>query len=138
MTSLNAWLVRGRVLIAQFVGDVSASEARTVNADMQRMIGADGIAPVHVIVDMTHVSHVPTNVRDVMSGMRVDYPEKSGWTVIVSRSPVARFVAAVVAQILRQKVRSVPDLDSAYQFLWTADPTLPPEARPAPTAEAGV
>lgn len=138
MSASNVWLVHGRVLVAEFTGDVSGSHVRTVNLDMQAMIGEAGIAPVHVIVDMTRVERLPTNLRDVMGSMRVDYPEKSGWTVVVSGSSVARFVAAITAQFLRQRVRSVPTLDDAYRFLWTADATLPPEARPAPPANAGV
>lgn len=138
MSASNTWLVTGRVLVAEFSGEVTGSEARAVNAGMQAMIGEEGIAPVHVIVDMTRVERLPANLRDVMSGMRVDYPEKSGWTVVVSGSAIARFVAAITAQVLRQKVRSVSDVEDAYRFLWTADKTLPPEARPAPPAKAGV
>lgn len=138
MPVANQWLVVGRVLHARVWGEPTAADAYAMNAEMLQMISADGVAPVHVIVDLTDLVRLPSDVREIMSGMRIEQPEKSGWTVVVSRSAIARFVAALTAQFLRQKVRAVSELDAALTFLWSSDSTLPPEARPAPPASTGV
>jgi hypothetical protein len=138
MPAANVWLVKGRVLHARFWGEPRAADAYAINAEMLRMISADGVAPVHVIVDLIDVVRLPSNMREIMGGMRIEQPQKSGWTIIASRSVMARYIATLTAQFLRQKVRAVSDLDAAYAFLWATDSTLPPEARPAPPAGAGV
>lgn len=138
MTALNQWLVQGRVLYARFDGEVAVDHVMAFNAEMQRWIGEEGVAPVHVILDLFGVDRLPSNIRDLMGKMRVDHPEKSGWTVIVSSSPMTRFIAAVTAQILRQKVHAAHTLHDACLFLVQADTTLPPASAFTPPAGAGV
>jgi len=134
MAATIEWLLPGRILRAHFWGEVTADEALAVNDEMQGWIGQDGIGPVHVILDLTGLEQLPPNIRGVMSKMRVDHPEKSGWTMVVGGSPAIRFIAAVTAQVLRQKVRLAPSVDDAHRFLERADLTLPPASASATSA----
>ncbi|MBL8148248.1 MAG: hypothetical protein JNL34_17865 [Anaerolineae bacterium] len=138
MAATIEWLLPGRVLRAHFWGEATGAEALAVNDEMQGWIGQDGIAPVHVILDLTGLEQLPPNIRGVMSKMRVDHPQKSGWTMVVGGSPAIRFIAAVTAQVLRQKVRLATSVDDACAFLRRADLTLPPASSPAPPAGTAV
>lgn len=134
----NEWQVQGRIVLMRFREELTAAEVIAANEELQHWIGGEGIAPVHVIADLSDVTRLPANIRELMGKMRVDHPEKSGWTVVISSSPMARFIATVTAQVLHQKVRAASSQAEAWRYLWRIDPTLPPAHNPAPPVAPGV
>lgn len=137
MPASNEWMVPGRVLLTIIAGDLQLAEIQASNSEAQDWIGAQGVGPVHSIVELNSVERYPTSLKDIRSMVRADHPEKMGWVILVSDHTIVRFLTSTIAQLLRQKVRTFNRLDEACAFLWQDDPTLPAEARPVTTRLSG-
>src|SRR4051794_38985593 len=118
------WYVEGRVILEEAYGDVTIDELIRFNAEVTQLIVEKGIAPVHVIVDLTKVEKYPPSLREVLGTMRQKHPEKVGWMLIVTENPVLRFVASMVFQIARLKLRTFSTLAQAKVFLAEMDETV--------------
>ena len=118
------WYVEGRVILEEAFGDVTVEELIRFNAEVTTLIVDQGIAPVHVIVDLTKVEKYPSSLREVLGTMRQKHPEKVGWMLVVTESPIMRFVASTVFQIARLKLRTFATLQQAKGFLAEIDETV--------------
>jgi hypothetical protein len=118
------WYVEGRVILEEAYGDVTIDELIRFNAEVTQLIVEKGIAPVHVIVDLTKVEKYPPSLREVLGTMRQKHPEKVGWMLIVTENPVLRFVASTIFQLARLKLRTFTTLQQAKGFLAEMDETV--------------
>jgi hypothetical protein len=118
------WYIEGRVILEEAFGDVTIEELVRFNAEVTTLIAEKGIAPVHVIVDLSKVEKYPPSLREVLSTMRQKAPEKVGWMLIVTENPIMRFVASMVFQIARLKLRTFSTLAQAKVFLAEMDETV--------------
>ena len=118
------WYVEGRVILEEAFGDVTMEELVRFNAEVTTLIAEQGVAPVHVIVDLSKVEKYPPSLREVLSTMRQKAPEKVGWMLIVTESPIMRFVASTVFQIARLKLRTFATLPQAKTFLTDMDDSV--------------
>jgi hypothetical protein len=118
------WYVEGRVILEEAYGNVTIEELVRFNAEVTTLIIEKGIPPVHVIVDLTRVEKYPSSLREVMSTMRQKAPEKVGWMLIVTENPIMRFVASMVFQLVRLRLRTFATMEQAKGFLAEIDETL--------------
>jgi SepF-like predicted cell division protein (DUF552 family) len=118
------WYVEGRVILEEAFGDVTIEELVRFNAEVTALIVNEGIAPVHVIVDLSKVEKYPSSLREVLGTMRQKNPEKVGWMMIVTESPVMRFVASTVFQLARLKLRTFATMQQAKMFLAEIDESV--------------
>ena len=77
-----------------------------------------------MIVDLSKVEKYPPSLREVLGTMRQKAPEKVGWMLIVTESPIMRFVASTVFQIARLKLRTFATMPQAKAFLAEMDETV--------------
>jgi len=118
------WYVEGRVILEEAYGNVTIEELVRFNAEVTALIVEKGIPPVHVIVDLTRVEKYPSSLREIMGTMRQKSPEKVGWMLIVTDSPILRFIASTIFQLARLKLRTFATLPQARQFLAENDDPL--------------
>ena len=118
------WYIEGRVIIEEVYGNVTIDELVRFNAEVTTLISEKGVPPVHVIVDLTRVEKYPPSLREIMGTMRKNDSAKVGWMLIVTESPVMRFIASTIFQLARLKLRTFPTLPQAQQFLAENDDTL--------------
>jgi len=118
------WYVEHRVILEEAYGNVMIEELIQFNAEVTDLIVDQGIAPVHVIVDLTKVEKYPPSLREVLGTMRQKSPEKVGWMLIVTENPIMRFVASTVFQIARLKLRTFATMPQAKGFLAEMDETV--------------
>jgi hypothetical protein len=121
------WVVQGRVVLEKAFGDVTIEELVRFNAEVTTLIAEQGIAPVHVIVDLTNVGKYPSSLKDIMSTMRQRVPDKVGWMLVVTQNPIMRFVASIIFQLARLRVRMFQTIQEALDFLKENDDSLPPD-----------
>ena len=118
------WYIEKRVILEEAFGNVTIEELVQFNAEVTALIANEGIAPVHVIVDLTKVEKYPSSLREVLGTMRQKNPEKVGWMMVVTESPIMRFVASTIFQIARLKLRTFSTLQQAKGFLAEMDETV--------------
>jgi hypothetical protein len=118
------WYIEGRVILEEAYGNVTIDELVRFNAEVTTLITEKGVPPVHVLVDLTRVEKYPSSLREIMATMRKNDPSKVGWMLIVTESPIMRFVASTVFQLARLKLRTFATMAQARQFLAENDDTL--------------
>ena len=122
-----SWLIKNKVIILQYIGDVTIEEIQKV-ADYGNPIISGASAPlVHVIVDETQMTDHPKNVLQGVKAMNTTLSNpKLGWLYFVSiPSEVISFVTKMVLSAARTRYRVVDTLDEAKAALMEADSTLP-------------
>ncbi len=118
------WYVPKRLILEKAFGDLTVEELVRFNAEVTTMITNEGTAPVHVIADLTKVERYPSSLRDILNTMRQNNPEKVGWMVVVTENPIMRFVASMIFQMARLRLRIFPTMAQAVAFLNEMDDTL--------------
>ena len=118
------WYVPKRLILEKAFGDLTVEELVRFNAEVTTMITNEGTAPVHVIADLTKVERYPSSLRDILNTMRQNNPEKVGWMVVVTENPIMRFVASMIFQMARLRLRIFPTMAQAVAFLNDIDDTL--------------
>jgi len=118
------WYVPKRLILEKAFGDVTMEELLRFNAEVTKLIADEGVTPVHVIADLSKVGRYPSSLRDILGTMRQNNPEKMGWMVVVTENPMMRFVASIIFQIARLRLRMFPTMQQALAFLAETDETL--------------
>jgi hypothetical protein len=118
-----SWYEEQRVILTKLNGNVTLDELKEIDRQLIEFIRA-GTPLVHLIVDMTEMDKMPTNVTQVNGALQHLNEDGLGWTILVGASPIIRFVGGVVAQIARMRFRALPTFSEALTFLTAQDSTL--------------
>lgn len=118
------WIVPERVLLGRLWGDLQPEEIRRLAPGIHEE-AARGQAPVYVIVDTIRVSHTPISMRELNSFLNRDDDKKTGLFILISENRIARFMGAVIMQLIGLNMRIFNDRPSAFRFLNEIDSTLP-------------
>ncbi len=117
------WKVKDRLILETAFGVITVEELVRFNEEVTKMIIEEGTSPVHIIADLTKVERYPP-LRDILSAMRKTAPDKVGWMVVVTENPIMRFLASMIFQIARLRLRMYPTMQQAMAFLTDVDVTL--------------
>ena len=118
------WYVQGRVVLEKLFGDVTVADLVRLNAEVTTLLIQEGVAPVHMVVDLTAVEKYPTKLNDVICTIQKRVPEKEGWVLVVTENPILRFFASMVLQFARLRLRTFKTIPEAVGFLSENDQTL--------------
>jgi hypothetical protein len=124
----TSWLVDGRVLLIESSGVTGVQDWHTIQEVAYDAIEAAGKPPqvhiVHKVIDHAAVSNQSYRVAEIRSTIRQH--SLIGWVIIVTEQPdpILRFIATIVAQILRQRFRIVPDMTEALDLLKRFDASI--------------
>ena len=85
---------------------------------------SSGVAPVHIVVDLTRMETIPTNLKQNMSmGDYLRHPNL-GWTVLVGGNVLVNFMLSILSQVFQMKYTKRETVEEALAFLAEHDPTL--------------
>jgi hypothetical protein len=124
----TSWLVEGRVLLIESSGVSGVADWRTIQQVAYDAIETAGKPPqvhiIHQVLDHAAISNQSYRVAEVRSSIR-QHP-LIGWVIIVTEQPdpILRFIATIVAQILRQQFRIVPNMTDALELLKRLDASI--------------
>lgn len=117
------WHVPKRVLYQCVVGDTSLEEYQALNRETLAAL-ADGIAPVHCIADVLGVGKYPHDPEAVQRVLNTDTQGRLGWYVLVSDSPLVRFLAMLVVHASHPFLHTTASVAAAKTFLQARDSSL--------------
>jgi hypothetical protein len=120
-----AWHVEKRIVMVKMFGLLSDNEANEIGQiNSQRL--AEGIAPVHMIVDTTELEKFPTNLRQNSQFMAYLRAPSLGWVIVIglTNNVLAKFAVSVISQVIKFRLAERQSVADALTFLQGNDPTL--------------
>jgi len=120
------WYVERRVILVQIEGSLDLEKASELNRQIVAFID-QGDAPVHVIVDLTQLGAIPTNLLKLREASHVVGHAGVGWIVVIGvHNPFINFIGSMLVQLGRlAHYRVMPTIDEAYAELSKVDDSLP-------------
>ncbi len=117
------WVDEKRIIYTRLTGTLTSQEAQEMSDTHARFL-SEGIAPVHLIVDVTGLSGVPTNLRQNTSmGGYLRHPSL-GWTVLIGGNVLVNFMVSVIGQVFKFRYSKRDSFDDAIAYLSAQDQTL--------------
>jgi hypothetical protein len=100
------WLVEDRVILGQFMGDISESDMVSFLNAVKNMLSTSSDKPVHLLQDVTRIGKPYTNLKqagDMLGFMR----QLSGWYVVLSEpgNRLFEMLASISAQLVGIRTR---------------------------------
>lgn len=116
------WQEPNRVIHHIVTGNFTVEEAAKANDELRTMFETSTESIVHIIADITELTHFPTQLGQVRNvGSYLNHP-KMGWLILVgSMGPLLNFVISVMTQVARIQYRRADDLDGALVALMKVD-----------------
>ena len=121
------WYLQDRVLLQRLSGVVTLEDVKASNAQLKTFL-ASGVAPTHVIVDLSGVERFPTSLSTIKEFVQpVPNQDILGWVLIFgAKNALLRFLASMVTQLAGENVRMrmLDTLPQAIDFIRKQDETL--------------
>jgi hypothetical protein len=117
-----SWLIDKRVAYMRMIGNIEIEEIKQMS-EAFRIYRDEGIAPVHIIVDTREMTKMPMSfdkIKDASAGRE----QTKGWTVILTKSSVTRFVATLVTATISLQYRFMESPEAALTYLSQLSPEL--------------
>ncbi len=124
----SQWLEENRIVYTQLIGQLSSAEALEMSAAHENFLKT-GSAPVHIVVDLTRMEAIPTNLKQNLSMGSYLRDPALGWVVLIGANVVVNFMLSVLSQAFHIRYARRESVDDALNFLRTNDPTLNNESR---------
>ena len=123
MSFLVDWFVEQRVIQVELQGNVTLAQIEDIIEHIDRHV-EQGVAPIHIIMDMTHVTTHPSmiQIKKVSGGRKPD--PRMGWTLVVGANLISRLINNALLQINNVRYRNFASYDDALAFLQEVDDTL--------------
>jgi hypothetical protein len=118
------WLIEKRVVFYKASGAYDPDGMQEAASAVAEHV-EQGIAPVHLIIDLTDLSSPGIDFRATIKAIAtIRNPARDGCIFMISSSPVMRFFGVAAANMLRVNFRLVATLTEALQALLNFDASL--------------
>lgn len=121
-----SWFVENRAVLVTLTDAVTVEEMMEYGSVLHDDYLEKGQAPIHLVVDLNHMTGFPTQVMAVKRASQayLNHPAL-GWAIFVGiHNPLLSFVANTVSQTLRIKSQQAKTLEEALEKLKRIDPQL--------------
>lgn len=124
MQAVLNWYLKNRIVFNRQVGGISIDDIQQSNDQIIQMLDS-GASPVHVVIDYSYVTSIPTNLLQLSYATSfVKHPAK-GWLITISTTPMPSFLARIIPQIAGcQRYRVFTELEHGLDFLRQQDSSL--------------
>jgi hypothetical protein len=127
------WHIPDRVVLITFIGTLTLNDIDRMNLDTMALVG-QGAPPVHVVSDLLGMDRYPTSIKEISKFIRNDMKARLGWTIVITRNKLVRFMSGVIIQLTGTRLRFFDTREEALAFLYENDVSLPrPSEQSAPT-----
>lgn len=119
-----SWLVDQRIIFLYQYGITNIEELQQVIEDQMAM-QTEGISPVHVINDSTHIEKMLFGLADIKKVLNLPHVKgNAGWYVLVSPDRFKRFLANIAGEFSGGRHREFATIQEAIDFLHSMDDSL--------------
>lgn len=125
------WYLDGRILMADFGGTASLEDVKKASKLALMMLNNENQPPMtHVIANVINVSNLDASILKLHPMREAITPVLSnphtGWFVLVDSEPdhVILFIIKTITELTSRRMRVVPTLQDALQFIDDIDPSI--------------
>ena len=126
MKSTTRWLVENKIIITDFVGDVTLDELKS-NAMMVAKLLDESTSPlVHLLTNETDLISLPISIKQLSESSPFMEHPRMGWMIMYGNEDrLSKFKAAIVTGITKTRHRRFLTLEESLEFLVSVDKSLP-------------
>jgi len=126
MTVKSRWLVTGRVIYAELIGDLTIEDIQAGSQGVIDLLDESEFDDVHIIGDQTEMGNIPVSLKLFNDAAGFIRHEKISWFMMFpSENQFAKFMASMIANITRVQHRQCATLEECLTVLKRMDDTLP-------------
>ena len=123
-----SWMVPQRLILLEVSEILTADEITAIVEKYMGMMDADGVAPVHTLVDARTLDKIDIKVRELpglLVGGKKD--DRFGWTYIVTENRFISFLTNMASQLTASQFKTTDNIEDALNTFVRLDSTLPAE-----------
>lgn len=110
--------------MAHVVGDQTLDQFATLNEELIALLDA-GDAPVHLLIDVSQMGSIPSNIMKVQQTFTYLRHPALGWSLFIGEmNALTRLVVSVTNQVSGLDIKLVNTLEEALLLLKRVDLTL--------------
>lgn len=124
------WYLENRIILAHVVGDNSLEDFYVINETIIQYLD-QGTAPVHLLIDVTELGNIPSNILKVKQAFTyLDHPS-IGWSFFIGEmNAIKKFIVSLTTQMSGLDAKTVDTFEEALLALYRVDVTaMMPENR---------
>lgn len=123
MAFRTSWIEEKRIIYTEMINSLNDEEAQEIS-DMHAKFLNEGIAPVHLVVDMSRLEIVPTNLRKNTSMASYLQHPALGWTVLIGGNVLLNFMLSILGHVFKFRYVKRATMQEALAYLVSQDQTL--------------
>jgi hypothetical protein len=129
------WYVPERVIFIHYDGDLATEDFQTFSDTFIQMMDASSATMIHIIGDASKIGKISANPLQIRGALGYLKHPKLGWINLYGSNRLIQFLASLVFQSMKVRVRFHADLAAAHTFLQDVDDHLHfEEVAPPPQA----
>ncbi|GAB1421930.1 hypothetical protein MASR2M15_21310 [Anaerolineales bacterium] len=117
------WIIPDKVTRQHISGEIKLEDLPASFKEHAALL-ANYPYEIHTIIDLSDLTHYPTNLLKISQALNVKSPDNLGWMVFIGTSGTVRFLVKAVSQIIQYRVRNADSIAEAIQFLKEQDTSL--------------
>lgn len=122
-----SWYLEDRIIYSKYSGNITIDDIRNGTQQVKQLV-YEGTPLVHNIAHLLEINNFPKNIRKIRNTVvRMDN-NVIGWTVVINRNKLLRFIVSTVSQLARARFRIFDNQADAIDFLYRMDSSLPKPA----------
>jgi len=121
------WYLEDRIIYSKYSGNVTIEDVRNGTQQVKKF-AYQGTPLVHNIANMLEIETFPKNLRQIRNAIEQLDNNILGWTVIINRNKLLRFIVSTVSQLARARFLIFDNQEDALAFLYRMDASLPKQA----------
>jgi hypothetical protein len=112
-----SWYLENRIILVHISGDKTIEDFQQVNEAITQYL-EKGVAPVHLLIDVTEMGSIPSNILKVKQAFTyLDHPS-IGWSFFIGHlNAMENLIIAVTTQLSGLDVKTVDTLEEALKIL---------------------
>lgn len=120
-----SWFLDRRIIALQLSGAFTNEEISPAEQTIEEHVQA-GIAPVHMLVDISTLEQFPTSLNQLRKSTPYLRHPNFGWLIVIgSNHALVGFLVSTLTQLAHVNLRMVSDWNEALATLKKVDMTLP-------------
>jgi hypothetical protein len=117
------WIEEKRVIYTEMISTMTSNEAQKISDAHMKFLN-EGAAPVHLIVDLTQLKEVPTNMRQNTSMAGYLQHSSLGWTVLIGGNVLINFMLSILGHVFKFRYVKRATLEESLAYPVSQDQTL--------------
>lgn len=126
MPVINRWLVPGKVIYADLIGDLSLESLKEGSDSIISMYNESEFDRIHILSNQAEMGSIPVSLKLFNDATPFVRDKRLGWLIMFPEgNQFAKFMATMVTSLAKIDYRHTNSLEEALNLLSRMDQTLP-------------